>query len=462
MTMVRTGQLLLGLALLAAACGDAAAPSTSAPTPGGDPPAAPSTPSTAPPTSSTAPPREPLPASLARADVPRAEPDVAEAELAALVAGNAAFAYDLFAVAASSGDNTVISPYSVAAALTMTYTGARGDTAAEMRDVLGLGLGDDRIHAARNALDQLIATPPEVDPDDDRQPFTVRIANSLWGQAGYPFLDEFLVLLAEHYDAGMNLVDFEAAAEDARETINGRVEEQTEGRIVDLIPEGVVDELTRLVIVNAIWFKASWVNRFDPSLTADGAFRTLSGDEVTVPMMLHEDLRTTFMAGAGYQAVQLHYQGDASMILVVPDEGRFDEVAARFDEALLTEVRANLSTFLVTLSMPRFEFRSELGLKTALQQLGIEAAFTDPALPGGADFTGMTPAKELVIQDVVHQAFISVDEEGTEAAAATAVVVGVTSLPPKVELSLDRPFFFVIDHTPTGEPLFVGQVTDPS
>ncbi len=454
--MVRTGPVLVGLALLAAACGDSAAPSTS------DSVAPPSTPSTAPPSTIDPAPREPLPASLARADVPRAEPDVTEAELAALVAGNAEFAYDLFAVAAADGGNTVVSPYSVAAALTMTYAGARGDTAAEMREVLALGLAEDRIHAARNALDQRIATPPEQDPDDDRQPFTVRIANSLWGQAGYPFLDEFLVLLAEQYDAGMNLVDFEAAAEEARQAINERVEEQTEGRIVDLIPEGVVDDLTRLVIVNAIWFKASWVNRFDASLTADGSFTTLAGSQVTVPMMRHDDLRTMFMAGDGYQAVQLHYKGDASMILVVPDEGRFEEVAARLDAALLDEVRANLSTFLVTLSMPRFEFRSELGLKAALQQLGIEAAFTDPVLPGGADFTGMTPARELVIKDVVHQAFISVDEEGTEAAAATAVVVGVTSLPPRVELSVDRPFFFVIDHTPTGEPLFVGQVTDPS
>ncbi len=461
MAMVRTGPVLLGLALLAAACGDAAAPSTSTPTPGGDAPTAPPTPPTAPPTSANAPPREPLPASVARADVPRAEPDVTDAELAALVAGNSAFAYDLFAAAAAGGGNAVISPYSVAAALTMTYAGARGDTAAEMREVLSLRLADDRIHAARNALDQLIATPPEVDPDDDREPFAIRIANSLWGQAGYPFLDEFLVLLAEHYDAGMDLVDFEAAAEDARQAINERVEEQTDGRIVDLIPEGVVNDLTRLVLVNAIWFKASWVTQFDQSLTADGAFTTLAGDEVTVPMMRHEDLRAMYMAGDGYQAVQLHYQGDASMILVVPDEGRFDEVAVRFDAALLAEIRTALTTFLVTLSMPRFEFRSEVGLKAALQQLGIEAAFTDPLLPGGADFTGMTPVRELVIHDVVHQAFISVDEEGTEAAAATAVVIGATSLPPSVELAADRPFFFVIEQTATGEPLFVGQVTDP-
>ncbi len=459
MTITRVLAAVVTMALLAAACGDSSepAPSTAGAPPTTEGPA----PTTLPPTT-TAPARDPLPAELARADVPRADPSVTDAELAALVAGNAEFAYDLFTVAATEGGNTVVSPYSVAAALTMVYAGARGDTATEMRDVLAIGLDDDRLHPARNALDRMLATPADdPDPDDDREPFTIRIANSLWGQAGYPFLDEFLVLLAEHYDAGMNLVDFAAAAEAARLAINAEVEEQTEGRITDLIPEGVVDHLTRLVIVNAIWFKASWTNQFDRSLTADGAFTTLAGEAVTVPMMRHVDLRTDYTAGDGYQAVQLHYKGDASMILVVPEAGRFEEVAARFDEALVAEVRANLSTFLVTLAMPRFEFRSELGLKEALQQLGMVAAFTDPASPDGADFTGMTPEKELSVQDVVHQAFISVDEEGTEAAAATAAVIGLLSAPPQVELTLDRPFLFVIDHTPTSEPLFVGQVTDP-
>jgi serpin B len=302
------------------------------------------------------------------------------------------------------------------------------------------------------------ATP---DPQDDREPFTIRVANSLWGQHGYPFLEEFLMLLAEQYDAGMHLVDFASAAEDARRTINDWVEDQTEGRIVDLIPEGAVTGLTRLVLVNAIWFKANWAEQFSPDDTADGPFTRLDGSVVTVPMM-HRSGRIEFMEGDGYVAARLPYAGDASMLVIVPDEGLFPEIARAFGPDDLSEVRELLQIHQVDLTLPRFEFRSELGLKPPLREMGIVAAFVEPSRPDGADLTGMTAERELFVHDVVHQAFISVDEQGTEAAAATAVIIGLESAPPPATLTADRPFLFLIQHDTTGEILFLGQVADPS
>lgn len=437
---MRFASTFTALALLTAACGGGGvtAPETT----------------TVPATTTTAPPLE-----LARADVPRiSSTDVSDAELTALVTGNTRFAFDLFHRLAAD-ENLLLSPYSVAAALTMTYAGARGTTASEMADVLSLGLDDHRIHAARNELDLLVTATP--DPGDDREPFTIKVANSLWGQRGYPFLEEFLVLLAEQYDAGMHLVDFVAAAQDARRTINDWVEDETEGRIVDLIPEGAITGLTRLVLVNAIWFKANWAEQFSPDDTADGPFTRLDGSVVTVPMM-HRSGRIEFVEGDGYVAARLPYAGDASMLVIVPDDGRFSEVAAAFGPDDLDRVRGLLSTHQVDLTLPRFEFRSELGLKPPLRELGMVAAFVEPSRPDGADLTGMTAERELFVHDVVHQAFISVDEQGTEAAAATAVIVGLESAPPPATLTADRPFLFLIQHDPTGEILFLGQVTDPS
>jgi len=453
----RVGWLVVGVALLAAACGGAegggsttSVPVTTTTSPGDH------TPSTLP---------GPLPANgeLARGDVERVlDTGVTDAELADLVAGNTEFAFDLFEeAAASEGGNVVLSPYSVAAALTMTYAGARGDTAAEMRDVLTLGLPDERVHAARNELDLQIAADPGPVSEGDAEPFAIRVANSLWGQAGYPFLDEFLELLARDYDAGMNLVDFMGDAEAARVAINDWVEEQTAGRIVELLSSGTVDSLTRLVLVNAIWFKAGWMTPFDPEATADGTFTLLDGSEVTVPLMHASDVHASYTTGDGYEAVQLPYGGDASMLLVVSDEGRFDEVAAGFGPEELASVGAAASMRQVNLTMPKFEFRSQLDMNELLEALGMVEAFQVPWPPDGADFTGIVESRELFISHVMHQAFISVDEKGTEAAAATAVVMSLTSAGESVPVTVDRPFLFFIQHDPTGEILFMGQVTDP-
>lgn len=444
--MRNTSTLVVLLALLAASCGTAedTGTTTTAPVPG-----------------TTQPPVQQ--GELARADVPRATTtNATDDEIAELVAGDSEFAFDLFRSVAAEGGNTFLSPYSIVAALTMTYAGARGTTAEEMADVLRFGVDGDRIHVVRNELDLRIAQVPEPLPEDDREPLAIEIANSLWGQYDYPFLEEFLTTLAESYDAGMNLVDFRNAAEEARITINDWVEENTAGRIEDLIPEGVINSLTRLVLVNAIWFKASWADQFEPEATVDGAFVTLDGTETTVPFM-NGTARRGYLLGDGYELLRLPYAGDASMIVILPDEGRFDDIVGQLDGGFVADALADISSREVDLAFPKFEFTSEFSLSGVLAELGMSEAFVAPTEDRGADFTGITEERELFIQEIMHQAFVKVDETGTEAAAATAVIIGLTSVEdPPVRVEVNRPFVFLIEHSSTGEILFLGQVTNPS
>ena len=394
-------------------------------------------------------------------DTPRQEPGLGpdSTELTSLVDGDTAFALDLYRELRSDDpDNLFFSPYSISLALAMTLAGAQGNTFDEMAEVLRATDGEEW-HVARNALDQALRA--ERETIDDLQPLELEIANSLWGQAGYPFREDYLELLARHYGAGLNTVDFATAWDEARAAINAWVEDATNDRIVDLIPDGAIDDLTRLVLVNAIFFKANWVNQFDPDLTRDGTFRTLAGGEVTVPMM-SGSLRTLYGQGDGWEAVRLPYAGNASMLVIAPEHGRFAELAAGLDADLLGRVRAGISDHQVDLTMPRFEFRSNFSLPDVLERLGMIDAFVEPAPDSGADFTGIVDRRELFITDVVHQAFVSVDEEGTEAAAATAVIMGLQSAPPPAVLTLDRPFIFIIQDDATGAILFIGHVADPS
>jgi serpin B len=461
-----TDATLVAFALVAAACGDdsdavtTTLPATPAPTT--TPAPAPST-TLAPPAGTTAPPPTTAPGvvvtgELARADVPRAtSTEITEDQLGGLVAGNTEFAFDLLRLIGDD-ENTIISPFSIAAALTMTYAGARGLTADQMADVLHLVLSGSTVHEGRNELALRIADTPAPSAGDDREPLQVNIANSLWGQRGFGFEAEFLETLAAAYDAGVRLVDFVADSEAARVAINDWVAEETMDRIVDLLPAGSLNVDTRLVLTNAIWFKASWVRQFDPDATEPGTFVLLDGTEVTVPMM-RSGGRTLYTEGDGYQAARLGYAGDASMTVIAPDPGLFDEIVTALDGAFLASIDDALSTHALRLTMPKFEFESETSLRGLLAGLGMADAFD----PMRADFSGIsTQRDDLHIQDVVHKAFISVDEQGTEAAAATAVIVGVTSAPPPATLDLDRPFIFLIRHDSTGEILFAGTVTDPS
>lgn len=390
---------------------------------------------------------------LARLDIPRAEAAVSDTDIAAVTRSDAAFGLDL--LRATAGDeNTMISPYSIATALSMLYPGARGATAEEIAAVLHLEVSDDTLHAVRNAIEQALSKEPgPAGPDDTREPFTIRPANSAWGQGGYPFLDEYLEVLASQYGAGLRLLDFIDDAAGATDTINTWVEEVTEDRIKDLIPDGAITGLTRLVLVNAIWFKANWEEKFNPELTTDGPFRLADGGEITVPMM-HGSFLTGFTSNELFEAVRLRYAGDAAMVIAIPKNRSLADLV---DTITIDDVDVNWANYQVDVTMPSFEFEAEIGLKGALQQLGMLDAF-DPA---NADLTGITAARELFVSDAFHKTFIAVDENGTEAAAATALVVGLTSAPEPASFTVDQPFLFWIEHTSTGELLFLGQVVDP-
>jgi len=341
-------------------------------------------------------------------------------------------------------------------ALAMTYAGARGVTAEEMAAVLHVDLDDPAFHAAMNALDLALESRSFKSGDDRVQ---LSIANSLWGQDGLAFEQPFLDTLAEDYGTGMRLVDFKAAAEKARVQINDWVASQTNDKITDLIPAGVLNDLTRLVLVNAVYLDATWALQFDPNDTSDGSFTTLAGTQVTVPMM-RQTSSFSYAKGDGWQAVQLPYSGNKlAMLLIVPDQGRFTDVEQELGSGLLSEAVAGLSPASVALTVPKFTFRTQAQLGSALKTLGMPTAFD----PNSADFSGMTTEEQLLIDEVIHEAYIAVDEEGTEAAAATAVVMRATSAPMvDVTFEIDRPFIFALRDTETGALLFLGRVTDPS
>ena len=388
-------------------------------------------------------------------------PDVSASALEQLVAGNTAFAFDLYHALLASGENQNFSPYSISLAFAMTYAGAKGDTASQMADVLGYTLPGEQLHAAWNALDLALARRVEETSgldEDDR--FQLSIANSLWGQEDYQFLPEFLDLLALNYGAGMRLVDFAGDTESARRQINNWVEDQTRDRIKDILAPGSLDPLTRLALVNAIYFKATWTHEFDPNETSDAPFYLLDGGQKTVDMMELEDSESfTYADGDGWQAIALPYKGGlADMVIIMPDEGNFQAFETALDAAQYESILSTLETRNVMLHLPKFTFDTKYGLSDALIQLGMSDAF----VPDLADFSGMDGTRSLYIGDAIHQAFIAVDEKGTEAAAATIVIMGMTSMPMEdVILTIDHPFFFVIRDVPTGTILFMGRVLNP-
>jgi len=388
-------------------------------------------------------------------------PDVGDADLRELVSGNTDFAFDLYHAISDEAENLFYSPYSISVALAMTYAGARGNTEAQMRDVLHFTLAQESLHPALNALDLEIASRRDQVSASGGDSFRLNIVNSIWGQNEYEFLQEFLDLLSLNYGAGMRLLDFVGNAEGCRNTINRWVEEQTQNRVQELIPEGVIDQLTRLVLVNAIYFKASWVHAFEEAATRDGDFRLIDGGAVTVPMMEQtESFR--FAEGDGWQAVELPYVGDAvSMVIMLPEAGRFEEFENDLDAESAAAAINALASATVHLTMPKFEYDCGFSLKETLYRMGMSDAF----IMGAADFSGMDGTLNLYIYEVVHKAFVSVDEQGTEAAAATAVIMAERGLPGAVEaieFKVDRPFIFLICDIPTGSILFIGRVMNPS
>lgn len=380
-------------------------------------------------------------------------------DLESLVAGNNDFALGLYGELADSEDgNLFMSPYSISLALAMAYAGAGGGTADEMAETLGFKLPTETLHNAFNVLDQQLASRgAHLEPD---RKFTLEIANSIWGQDGFEFEQAFLDTLAENYGAGMRLVDYDNQTEAARLAINGWVEDNTNDRIKDLIPPGVLDSDTVLVLANAIFFKAAWLQEFNPGLTADADFTLLDGSTVTAELMQQTRILNSG-EGQNYSAIEIPYVGGkTSMMVVMPDEGEFENFEASMDDALLAQIIAGLGPVNTDLAFPKFTFESKFRLPEPLKELGMRQAFN----PSLSDFSAMrSPPPGLVITDVIHQSFVAVDELGTEAAAATGVIGVITSLPaPPVPFTVDRPFIFLIRDIPTDTILFMGRLLDPT
>jgi len=392
-------------------------------------------------------------ADLLQSDKPRLASDAADAEMAELVAGNSAFAFDLYQRLRQEGDgNLFYSPVSISLALAMTYAGARGETEEQMAATMHYTLPQERLHPAFNALDTALTS------YDGADAFQLNIANAIWGQEGYKFLPAFLDTLAENYGAGLRTLDFVKETEAARKTINNWVSDQTEEKIQDLIPQRVLNDAVRLVLTNAIYFNGKWALTFEKKDTHDGPFTLLDGSTVSVPMM-SQTKTFKYAEGDGYQAVELPYRdSNMAMLFVLPETGRFEEIEAVFSAESVTAITESLTPQLVKLFVPKFTFESEFNLSETLIEMGMPTAF------GNADFSGMTGDRDLFISKVLHKAFVAVDEEGTEAAAATAVIMELgAALDPEqsVLMKLDHPFLFLIRDNSSGTVLFIGRVLNP-
>ena len=397
---------------------------------------------------------------------PRAEPSATETEVSDLVLGNGVFAFDLYRALSADDGNLFFSPYSISISLGMTYAGARGETEKQMTDTLSFLLPHDRLHPAFNTLHLDLDSRGGGTQNNDPSAFRLSIANALWGQQGHHFLDEFTTVVAENYGARVRPTDFLEQPEESRLRINDWVAEATENRIRDLIPTGKFDDQPpALVLTNAIYFNAGWLHEFS-ELSTPTAFHPLQGEAVDVPMM-ERSAMSKYAGGDGYQAVDLHYKfSKMSMTILLPDSGTFEEFESSLDYELVTRTDEDMESREVVLTMPRFEFESEFDLVDTLESMGMRDAFDGLR----ANFSGMDgqscmagDPRCLFLSDVIHKAFVAVDEEGTEAAAATlqiAIPMSGSALPP-VEFTVDRPFIFLIRDRETGTILFVGRVLDP-
>ncbi len=384
---------------------------------------------------------------MAKGAVARTGIDPDEAlEAAFMMADFGTRLYRLLAVDQPTG-NLVISPASMSIALTMVLAGAAGDTATQLIEAMGIEAADT-IHHAMNALTAELATRAEED-------VLVTIESSLWAQYDIAIRQTYLDLIAAEYGTGVHLVDFRGDADGTREEINDWVDQQTVGRIPELLPDGAINDSTRLALVNAIYLKAAWLQPFDAAATTEQPFTTADGRTVQVPTMA---TRTTvpYASGDGWQAIDLAYAShNLTLVLILPEDGTL----AQFEEEFIVSgITPYMSPTEIDLRLPRFAADTALSLVEVLQRLGVENLFGDADLSGISD-------DDLSVSNVIHHANITVDEAGTEAAAATAVVVADGAAPSDtapVALAFDRPFIFAVRDRGTESYLFLGRIGDPS
>lgn len=382
-------------------------------------------------------------------------PVVPAADLAALERGNTAAALNLYRQLAATPGNVFFSPYSISTALAMASAGARSETLTQILAVLQQRLPPDAMHRAMNALNLALLAPRPFPPGSTGEPLQLQFANSMWAQSGYHIEPGFLDVLARAYGAALNTADYQHDAAGAVRAINRWADANTNHKIPQLLSQ--LDPATRLVLVNALYFKASWIQPFDAAQTRSGPFHTANRTTVTVPFM-HATLETGYASGDGWQAVDLPYVGNASMTFIVPDAGRLDDFERSLDAAQLDRILQSLQPTEVTLALPKLHLSDQADLTRILQQLGM----TDALRSGSADFSGITGNRDLYVSQVVHQATIDLDEKGTEAAAATGVLMATSGASRQAHIELDHPYLLLVRDHVTGTILFLGRVNDPT
>ena len=401
------------------------------------------------------------PGELLQSSVERDEsPDVGVETAEQAASDNRDFTFDLLQqIQLEDRQNIFFSPYSISSALAMTYAGASGGTHDELGDTLRFTVEEEQLHPSFNAVDLDLKTRSEVDTDGD--PPTLNVVNATWAQHDYDFSDAYLDTLALHYGAGLFAVDFKSEPDATRQKINQWVEDQTEERIKDLLPPKSITRGTKMVLTNAIYFMAAWDKEFSDSATSQKPFTRLDGAEVDVDLMRQNDSFDHYL-GDDTHAISLPYEGkELSLVALKPaDPADFEDWEAGLDRIHFDEVLSNMAYGKGTIALPSFRFEGAYDLKELFEAMGW-TNFGE--LLRMVDDGG----HELEITDILHKSFIDVDEEGTEAAAATAVVigdVGSAPMPPEddFELFFDRPFYYAIYDHPTDTILFMGRLADPT
>lgn len=387
-----------------------------------------------------------------------------EEKMDRLVAGNTQFALDIYStiqeemLANGSSENIFLSPYSISTAIAMAYAGSENDTAAQIKTTMHYNLPEDELHQTLNNLAEVLKNRSEGARGMDGGGFRLNVVNRLWAQIGYPFLTEYLTFIEENYKAPVEQLNFRVNPEGSRETINEWVSEQTEEKIPDLLPPRSIDTLTTLVITNAIYFNAAWSSPFNENTIHEAPFYNLDGSQSTVQMM-SKVYNYPYIRGSNYNALSIPYDGNQlAMLIILPNEGEFQEVEESLTLEMLNTTIDNLRSTRVRLLLPKWKFRYNASLATLLQSMGMTDAFMD-----NADFSGMTGDRELHISDVIHEAFIDVNEAGTEAAAATAVIVSRTSIRERdipINFTVDRPYLYAIYDIETRVILFFGRTVN--
>lgn len=382
--------------------------------------------------------------------------ELGQEALRGVTRANLRFGFDLYdrLRAENKDDNLFYSPLNLATVLAMVRGGAGGETGEQIDTVLHADDFDAGLHRAFSSVDTAIQ-PEKVDGE---APNRLETANAVWTQKGLQVKSEFESLMSSRYGTGLRDTDFRQDPEAARGTINDWVADRTKGMIPDLLPEGSIRERTRMVLTSAIYFSGAWASEFDPEATESDEFSTLSGETSEVEMMSQRvEGGWSYAEGDQWKAVELDYAGGAyRMTLLVPDEGAFRSVEKKLNRELYTTVVEQLESAAVDLELPKFEFSARFSARKHLADLGMTRAFENDA-----EFERITEDEQLFVDDVLHKARVSVDEKGTEAAAASGATMQATSLEPKEpdwkEVVVDRPFLFFIRHEPTGAVLFLGR-----